>query len=98
MVNTNSPPPWSSCRSGLSATILTPTASMGVEVVGDCEHFLEGATAADRWPGSSPSFAPTPTRPEYRRPITGPQRTALRFAVRRAPGPDQLRPDRLRSA
>jgi len=50
MVNTNSPPPWSSCRSGLSATILTPTASMGVEVIGDCEHFLEGATTAGRWP------------------------------------------------
>jgi hypothetical protein len=34
----------------LSATILTTTASMGVEVVVDCEHFLEGATAAGRWP------------------------------------------------
>jgi hypothetical protein len=23
---------------------------MSVEVIGDCEHFLEGATAAGRWP------------------------------------------------
>jgi hypothetical protein len=23
---------------------------MGVDVIGDCEHFLEGANAAGRWP------------------------------------------------
>jgi hypothetical protein len=37
-------------------------------------------------------------RPAHRRPVTGPQRTALRIAFRQAPRPDQLRPDRLRPA
>ena len=50
MVTTNLPPPWSSCQGGSWATILMPTTSMGVEVVGDYEHFLDGATAAGRWP------------------------------------------------